>query len=195
VEIRYSCPQNWCFLAPEAMRCRLSVPIRGKLTSGHWWVSWRYRRRRGGCRNPRRGEHDRVRDAPAFSASIYEGWGEMLTVIRLGLPAQLRRSLGCTNREPDGSAAAGLPERQTLCTDGIAMDRNRNAGSREELPAFEGAQTASDSERLCCDISKRCSLSQLPAKIGQLNIQPIAPAAPFSTGTGTIRDVVFQLLC
>jgi hypothetical protein len=32
----------------------------------------------------------------------------------------------------------------------------------------------------------------MPAKIGQLKIQPIAPAAPFSTGTGTIRDVVFS---
>jgi hypothetical protein len=123
----------------------------------------------------------------------------MLTVIpsRPACPTTALARLYQCNREPDGSAAAGLPERQTLaqCTDGIAMDRNRNAGSREGLPAFEGAQTASDSERLCCDISKRCSLSQLPAKIGQLNIQPIAPAAPFSTGTGTIRDVVFQLLC
>ena len=31
------------------------------------------------------------------SASIHEGMDEMLTVIRLGLPDQLRRSLGCTN--------------------------------------------------------------------------------------------------
>jgi transposase-like protein len=36
-------------------------------------------------------------DAPGVSASILEGLDEMLTVIRIGLPDQLRRSLGCTN--------------------------------------------------------------------------------------------------
>ena len=36
-------------------------------------------------------------DAPGVSASIHEGLDEMLTVIRLGLPAPLRRALGCTN--------------------------------------------------------------------------------------------------
>jgi putative transposase len=36
-------------------------------------------------------------DAPGVSASILEGLDEMLTVIRLGLPDELRRSLGCTN--------------------------------------------------------------------------------------------------
>jgi len=35
--------------------------------------------------------------APGVSASILEGLGEMLTVIRLGLPLSLRRSLACTN--------------------------------------------------------------------------------------------------
>jgi putative transposase len=36
-------------------------------------------------------------DAPGVSASILEGMDEILTVIRLGLPHELRRSLGCTN--------------------------------------------------------------------------------------------------
>jgi transposase-like protein len=36
-------------------------------------------------------------DAPGVSASILEGLDEMLTVIRLGLPNELRRSLSCTN--------------------------------------------------------------------------------------------------
>ena len=36
-------------------------------------------------------------DAPGVSASILEGLDEMLTVIRLGLPQSLRRSLACTN--------------------------------------------------------------------------------------------------
>ena len=37
------------------------------------------------------------RVAPGVSASILEGLDEMLTVIRLGLPPSLRRSLACTN--------------------------------------------------------------------------------------------------
>jgi transposase-like protein len=36
-------------------------------------------------------------EAPGASASILEGLDEMLTVTRLGLPAELRRSLACTN--------------------------------------------------------------------------------------------------
>ena len=41
----------------------------------------------------RRLEHD----APGVSASILEGLDEILTVARLGLPVELRRSLACTN--------------------------------------------------------------------------------------------------
>ena len=37
------------------------------------------------------------RDAPGVSASILEGLDEILTVTRLGLPVELRRSLACTN--------------------------------------------------------------------------------------------------
>ena len=37
------------------------------------------------------------REAPGVSASILEGLDEILTVNRLGLPAELRRSLACTN--------------------------------------------------------------------------------------------------
>jgi len=36
-------------------------------------------------------------DAPGVSASILEGLDEILTVTRLGLPVELRRSLACTN--------------------------------------------------------------------------------------------------
>lgn len=36
-------------------------------------------------------------EAPGVAGSILEGLGEILTVNRLGLPAQLRRSLACTN--------------------------------------------------------------------------------------------------
>jgi len=37
------------------------------------------------------------RDAPGVSKSILEGLDEILTVTRLGLPSDLRRSLACTN--------------------------------------------------------------------------------------------------
>ena len=37
------------------------------------------------------------RDAPGVAASILEGLDEILTVTRLGLPTELRRSLACTN--------------------------------------------------------------------------------------------------
>ena len=37
------------------------------------------------------------RDAPGVSKSLLEGLNEILTVSRLGLPAELRRSLACTN--------------------------------------------------------------------------------------------------
>ena len=37
------------------------------------------------------------RAAPGVSASILEGIDEILTVTRLGLPVELRRSLVCTN--------------------------------------------------------------------------------------------------
>ncbi len=37
------------------------------------------------------------REAPGVSASILEGIDEILTVARLGLPVELRRSLACTN--------------------------------------------------------------------------------------------------
>ena len=37
------------------------------------------------------------REAPGVSQSLLEGLNEMLTVIRLGLPSELRRSLACTN--------------------------------------------------------------------------------------------------
>ena len=36
-------------------------------------------------------------EEPGVSGSILEGLEEILTVIRLGLPHELRRSLACTN--------------------------------------------------------------------------------------------------
>ena len=56
-------------------------------------------------------------EAPGVSASILEGLDEILTVIRLGLPRQLRRSLACTNiienalgtKSPATSSAGAMP--------------------------------------------------------------------------------------
>jgi hypothetical protein len=53
----------------------------------------------GAATNTRRLDHD----APGVSASIHEGLDEMLTVIRLGLPDQLRRSLGLLGNQPIAS--------------------------------------------------------------------------------------------
>ena len=81
------------------------------------------------------------RDAPGVSTSILEGLDEMLTVDPAGpaRPAAALARLHQRDRELDGRAAAGLPQRQTLarCANGVAMDCNRNAGGREELPPLK----------------------------------------------------------
>jgi transposase-like protein len=41
--------------------------------------------------------HRLEHDAPGVSGSLLEGLDEILTVTRLGLPPELRRSLACTN--------------------------------------------------------------------------------------------------
>ena len=51
----------------------------------------------------RRLEHD----APGVSATILEGLDEILTVIRLGLPPELRRALACTNAIENALARSG----------------------------------------------------------------------------------------
>ena len=85
--------------------------------------------------------------APGVAASLLEVLDEMLTVIRLGLPPSLRRSLACTNiiENMMGTIRLGLLQRQTLarCVDGTALDRSRDAGGHQGLPAIEGLQTAS----------------------------------------------------
>ena len=55
----------------------------------------------------RRLEHD----APGVSKSIQEGLDEILTVIRLGLPPELRRSLACTNAIENALGTVRLVQR------------------------------------------------------------------------------------
>jgi len=83
------------------------------------------------------------RDWSGVSGSILEGIDEILTVTRLGLPKELRRSLACTNMIENvmGTGPACLPQREAMALrlDGNAMDRGRHAGSRQRLPTTEGA--------------------------------------------------------
>ena len=71
------------------------------------------------------------REAPGVSGSILEGLDEILTVNRLGLPAELRRALACTkhHREHERRHPSGLPQRQTVARrlHGAALDQRRHA--------------------------------------------------------------------
>jgi len=69
------------------------------------------------------------KDWEGVSASILEGLDEMLTVTKLGLPPELRRSLACNehHRERHGHGAARLPEREilALAVHGFTLDWRR----------------------------------------------------------------------
>ena len=85
--------------------------------------------------------------APGVSGSILEGLDEILTVSRLGLPAELRRSLACTNiiENMNGTHPPRLPQRQTLerCLHGAALDRGCHDGGGKRLPpAAESLQAS-----------------------------------------------------
>ena len=105
----------------------------------------------------RRLEHEE----PGVSGSILEGLEEILTVIRLGLPHELRRSLACTNigRERARHGAPGHPQRQTLETrrDGAQMDAAglleaqktfRRLKAYRQLPILRNALQETLEERL-----------------------------------------------
>lgn len=59
------------------------------------------------CNLARRLEHE----APGVAGSILEGLGDIFTVIRLGLPHQLHRSLGCANAIENALGTAGTLSR------------------------------------------------------------------------------------
>ena len=117
----------------------------------------------------------------------------MLTVIRLGLPDELRRSLGCTNaiesliavlRQVCRNVKRWRDARMALRWTATAMLEAEKSFRRLKAP-----QAASDSEAPgAAQSAKSCSMTNpLAAKIWQHRIQPMAPAAPISTGNGTIR--------
>ena len=110
------------------------------------------------------------RDWSGVSSSILEGIDEILTVTRLCLPngATASTRLYQHHREYDGHGTARLPQREAMALgiDGDALDRSRNAGSRQRLPTTEGVQATS--RVTCCSRSspkqkltwRSCSPSQ-----------------------------------
>ena len=90
----------------------------------------------------RRLEHEE----PGVSGSILEGLEEILTVIRLGLPHELRRSLACTNIVENALGTVRQVTRNVkrweTRRDGAQMDRRRPAGGPENLPSPQGLSPA-----------------------------------------------------
>ena len=104
----------------------------------------------------RRLEHD----APGVSATILEGLDEILTVIRLGLPPELRRALACTNAIENALGTVRTVQRNVKRwrngRDGAALDRRRPSGGQENLPPPQGLQaTPRPRRRLAVTPSRR----------------------------------------
>ena len=90
----------------------------------------------------RRLEHEE----PGVSGSILEGLDEILTIIRLGLPHELRRSLACTNIIENALGTVRQVTRNVKRWRNAEMalrwDRRRLAGGPEDLPSPQGLSSA-----------------------------------------------------
>lgn len=79
---------------------------------------------------------------PGVAASIL-GLDEILTVVRLKLPKELRRSLACTNIAENmmGTIRRVTRNVKTLagCRYGLATGRGRHDRGQQGLPTIEGA--------------------------------------------------------
>lgn len=77
------------------------------------------------------------------SASILEGLDEILTVVRLRLPKELRRSLACTNIAENMMGTIRRVTRNVKrwrdAGMAFAMGRGRHARGQQGLPTIEGA--------------------------------------------------------
>src|SRR6202521_2366047 len=95
------------------------------------------------------------RDWSGVSGSILEGIEEILTVTRLGLPKELRRSLACTNiienvmgtvrrvcRNVKRWRSASMAMRWTAAAMGEAAKRFRRLQAHKQLPALRAALEA-----------------------------------------------------
>ena len=84
------------------------------------------------------------REAPGVSGSILEGLDEILTVNRLGLPAELRRALACTNIiENMNGAIRQVCHNVKRWQDASMALRWTSAAMRQRLPATESLQAPS----------------------------------------------------
>src|SRR5208282_5487756 len=86
------------------------------------------------------------RDAPGVSKSILEGLDEILTVSRLGLPAELRRSLACTNIIENMMGTVRRVTRNVKRWTAAAMNEAKKGFRRlkayKQLPALRAALVA-----------------------------------------------------
>ena len=89
--------------------------------------------------------------APGVAASTLEGLDEMLTVIRLGLPLSLRRSLACTNIVENMMGTIRRVCRNVKRWRNASMALRWTAAAMQRLPAVEGMQatTASPCRSRC----------------------------------------------
>ena len=80
---------------------------------------------------------------PGVAASILEGLDEILTVVRLTLPKELRRSLACTNIAENMMGTIRRVTRNVKrwrdAGKGVAMGRGRHDRGQQGLPTIEGA--------------------------------------------------------
>jgi transposase-like protein len=108
------------------------------------------------------------REAPGVSRSILEGLDEILTVSRLGLPAELRRSLACTNiienvmgtvrqvsRNVKRWQSASMALRWTAAAMLEAKKAFRKLKAYKQLPALRAALAKHYQEA-----SSKCTLAQ-----------------------------------
>jgi hypothetical protein len=132
------------------------------------------------------------RDPPGVSKSILEGLDEILTVSRLGLPAELRRSLACTNiienmmgtvrrvtRNVKRWSSPSMALRWTAAAMHEAKKGFRRLKVFKQLPALRAALAAHYEKG---NKSPRCC----PKREGRLTSFTAAPASPSSTERGAI---------
>ena len=93
-------------------------------------------------------------DWNGVSASILEGIDEMLTVTRLGLPRELRRSLACTNIIENVMGTVRRVCRNVKYWRSPSMALRWAAAAMQEatkgLPSIEGIQASAGSSRCSC---------------------------------------------
>jgi hypothetical protein len=131
------------------------------------------------------------RDAPGVSKSILEGLDEILTVSRLGLPAELRRSLACTNiiENMMGTVRRVTRNVKRWSSSSMALRwTGRHARSQEGLSQAKSLQaTSGPTSRACCSLRKGNKQPRCCSKReGRLTSFTAALASQSSTERGTI---------